>query len=123
MEVIFTVLNFGQTQIVTFTVFSFGHLYSVILNSVILTSLICFGNICIERERAPFFKNCRIYLIIGRKSISETQMIISIKSQNYTFNWCHFWGFETKCREKRRQFLKFAVAINYKLFGILLGLK
>ena len=40
MKVKFTVLNFGQTQAVTFTVFSFGHLYSVILNSVILTSLL-----------------------------------------------------------------------------------
>ena len=39
MKVMFTVLIFGQTRIVTFTVFSLGHLYSVILNSVILTSL------------------------------------------------------------------------------------
>ena len=39
LKVMFTVLNFGQTQTVTFTVFSFGHLYSVILNLIILTSL------------------------------------------------------------------------------------
>ena len=38
-KVMFTALNFVQTQIVMFTVFSFGHLYLVILNSVILTSL------------------------------------------------------------------------------------
>ena len=39
MMVMFTILIFGQTRIVMFTIFSFGHLYSVILNSVILNSL------------------------------------------------------------------------------------
>ena len=39
MKVMFTVLIFGQTQIVMFTVFPIGHLYLVILNSVILISL------------------------------------------------------------------------------------
>ena len=34
MKVMFTALIFGQTRIVTFTVFSFGHLYLVILISL-----------------------------------------------------------------------------------------
>ena len=34
IKVMFTVLIFGQTHIVTFTVFSFSHLYSVILTSL-----------------------------------------------------------------------------------------
>ena len=42
----FTVLIYGQTRIETFTVLSFGHIYSVILNSVILTSLVQIFKIC-----------------------------------------------------------------------------